>query len=429
MELYYSLSILIVIATLFAYLNKRFFGLPSSIGIMMITIIFSLILIFSKRISDIPLHDLESVIKNVDFSQMLMGCMLNFLLFAGAIRIDLKSLKEEKFMILVLASLSVIISTLVVGFALYYILVFALPILHVNQEVSLVYCLLFGALISPTDAVAALDILKGVKISEKIKARISGESLFNDGVAVVLFTLFLHMTSLGDAVDISFLSVSKMFLREVLGGVGLGLALGWLGWYGIKTANDYKITALLTLSIVMGGYIIVEFLNISGPLTMVIAGLYIGYQRGIASQKYNFKINTNVENFWDILDTILNAFLFMFMGFEILLITDLKVYWILGAICVFLVVVARYISIKLPLLVIPFKQKPKRSSVLILVWGGLRGGVSIALSLSLPPSDYREMIIAITYFVVIFSVVIQGLSIGRLANRLAHIESKQKMMP
>lgn len=426
MELYFSLSILIVIATLFAYVNKRFFKLPSSIGIMVITIIFSLILIFSKRISNIPLDDINHIIRNVNFSEILMGCMLNFLLFAGAIRINLKSLKEEKFMILILASLSVIISTLVVGFGLYYILSFIFPLLHIDQEVSLIYCLLFGALISPTDAVAALDILKGINISEKIKARISGESLFNDGVAVVLFILFLHMTQSTNPGDISFVSILEVLAREVLGGVGLGFILGWLGWHGIRTANDYKITVLITLSIVMGGYLIANLLNISGPLTMVISGLFIGYQRGIATQKYNFKVNTNVENFWDVLDTILNAFLFMFMGFEILLIADLKYYWMVGAISILVVIVARYISIKLPISIIPFRQKSTKSSILILVWGGLRGGVSIALSLSLPPSDYREIIIATTYFVVVFSVIVQGLSIGKLADRLTASEQKKE---
>lgn len=424
MELYFSLSILIVIGTLFAYLNKRFIKLPSSIGIMAITIVFSLVLIFSARFSNIPLQEINHLIRNVNFSEMLMGCMLNFLLFSGAIRMDLKALKEEKLMILILASLSVIISTLVVGFALYYILSFAFPLLNIHQDVSLVYCLLFGALISPTDAVAVMDILKGASISEKVKARISGESLFNDGISVVLFTLFLHMTQSDSAAEVSFVSISELLVKEVVGGVGLGLILGWIGWYGIRTAHDYKITVLITLSIVMGGYIIVNLLDFSGPLTMVTSGLLIGYQRGIAPQKYNMKINNNVENFWDVLDTILNAFLFMFMGFEILLITDLKYYWMVGVLSIFVVIIARYISIRLPISIIPFKQKTTKSSLLILVWGGLRGGVSIALALSLPPSEYREIIIATTYFVVVFSVIVQGLSIGKLANHIAQSEKK-----
>lgn len=426
MELYFSLSILIVVATFFAYLNKRFIKLPFSIGIMVITILFSLFLVFSKRFSSVPLDDINHIIRNVDFSELLMGCMLNFLLFAGAIRMDLKSLKEEKIMIIILASLSVLISTLVVGCVLYYVLSFAFPLLHIHQDVSLVYCLLFGALISPTDAVAAMDILKNVDIPERIKARISGESLFNDGMSVVLFTLFLHMTESSIHAEVSFVSISTMLAQEVLGGIGLGLILGWLGWYGIRTGDDYKITVLITLSIVMGGYIVVELLSFSGPLTMVTAGLLIGYQRRIAPQKYNLKINTNVENFWDVLDTILNAFLFMFMGFEILLISDLKYYWMVGAFSIIVVIIARYVSIRLPILVMPFKEKTSRSSMLILVWGGLRGGVSIALALSLPPSDYREIIIATTYFVVVFSVIVQGLSIGKLANQMAISESKKK---
>lgn len=426
MQLYYSICVLIVIASLFAYLNKRFIKLPSSIGIMVITIVFSMLIVATSRISETPMDKVESVLRHVDFSDILMTCMLNFLLFAGAIRIDLKRIKEEKLMIVILSSLSVVISSLVVGFAMYYGLKFGGNFLHLDIQVPLIYCLLFGALISPTDAVAVLEILKNTKISERNQIRISGESLFNDGVSVVLYTFFLHLSLQPSHMDISWEPVVAMLGQEIFGGIALGLLLGWIGWYGIRTACDYKITVLITLSIVMGGYLVVKLLDISAPLTMVTAGLFIGYQRGVGYTKSSFKANTNVDNFWSLLDTILNAFLFMFMGFEILVIDDLSYYWMIGLLAIFVVILARYISIVIPVKIIPFKSKVDSNSIFLLVWGGLRGGISVALSLSLPQSEYREFIIAVTYIVVVFSVIVQGLSLSPISRRMGQTQDATK---
>lgn len=420
MEIYYSFSILVVIATLFAYLNKRFIKLPSTIGIMVITIIFSIGLVAMGRYSEKPLDNIYDILKNIDFTQMLMDCMLNFLLFAGAIRINLDDLKEEKGSILVFSTLSVIVSTFLIGFILYYFLNFLFPIIHIHIHVSLIYCLLFGALISPTDAVAALSILKDTQVSKKLQAKVAGESLFNDGVSVILFTIILGITEGLESVDLTAATISWLLVKEVAGGLLMGVILGYIGWYGIRTADDYKISVLITLSIVLGGYLIAEALDISDPLTMVAAGLFLGYRRQNAgkSSKNKIIINKSVENFWDLLDDIFNAFLFMFIGFEVLLITNLSKYWPIGILCIPVVLLARYISIRIPTLLIPLKEKMSRSTVILLVWGGLRGGVSIALAISLPPSNYRSVIIAATYFVVIFSIIVQGISIGPLAKRI-----------
>ena len=429
MHLYLSISVLIVIATIFAYLNKCYIKLPSSVGIMVITIVFSIIMVVSSRISEAPIDEIEKIIKNVNFSDLLMSCMLNFLLFAGAISIDLKKIKEDKLMILLLSSFSVIISSLVMGFSLFFIVKYGAYFLGFQFHLPLIFCLLFGALISPTDAVAVLEILKNTKISEKIKTRIAGESLFNDGFSVVLYTFFLHMSMQSESADFSNIQwtpVVKMLFREIFGGVAFGLFIGWIGWYGMRKATDFKISVLITLSIVMGGYVVVRYLDISAPLTMVVAGLSIGYHRSVGYNKTNFVANNNVENFWSLLDTIFNSLLFMFIGFEILLIEHLRDYWILGIVSIIVAVGARYISIVIPAAIIPFKQKMSPGSTILLVWGGLRGGISIALSLSLPPSEYREPIIAITYIVVIFSVVVQGLTLGSLSQRIAARNSAAK---
>lgn len=420
MEIYYSFSILVVIATLFAYLNKRFMKLPSTIGIMVITIIFSICLVAIGRYNEEPLNNVYNILKNIDFTQMLMDCMLNFLLFAGAIRINLNDLKKEKGSILIFSTLSVVISTFIIGFVLYYVLNFIFPLLHVHLHVPLIYCLLFGALISPTDAVAALSILKNTQVSQKLQAKVAGESLFNDGVSVILFTVILGITEGMNSSELSAASISGLLVKEVVGGLAVGGILGYIGWYAMRTADDYKISVLITLSIVLGGYLIAESTDISDPLTMVAAGLFLGYRRQNASKsaKKTITINASVENFWDLLDDIFNAFLFMFIGFEVLLISNLDKYWPIGLLCIPIVLFARYVSIRIPTIILPLKERILRPSVLLLVWGGLRGGVSIALALSLPPSNYRSIIIAATYCVVIFSIVIQGLSIGALAKRI-----------
>lgn len=420
MEIYYSFSILIVIATLFAYINNRFLKLPSTIGIMVITILFSIGLVIVGQFTEEPLDNIYHLIKHINFTQVLMGGMLNFLLFAGAIHISIEDLRQEKMPIIVFSTLSVIISTFVVGFALYYLLNLVLPLMHFHHEIPLIYCLLFGALISPTDPVAVLGILKEAKVSKQLESKVAGESLFNDGVAVVLFTLLFNIARGIEAVDLSIGSVSWLLVKEVVGGLGVGMGLGILAWYGIRTANDYKISVLITLSVVMGGYLIATAMDISGPLTMVAAGLYIGNKRRKSTQDTNskFKLNSNVDNFWELLDEILNAVLFLFIGFEILLIPDLNKYWAMGLICIVVVLFARYISIRIPTVLIPFEEKFSRGTLIILVWGGLRGGVSIALALSLPDSPYRNIIIAATYFVVVFSIVVQGLSIGKITKRI-----------
>ncbi|MBD8388308.1 sodium:proton antiporter [Dysgonomonas sp. BGC7] len=419
MDFYYSLSVLIIIATVFSYINVRFLKLPSTIGVMVIAILVSLgVVIVSRLTTTRPLHDLSVLISHIDFTQMLMGGMLNFLLFAGAININLKDLKEEKLPVIVFSSLSVIISTFVIGFALYYILGLLLPLIHIHHKMPLIYCLLFGALISPTDAVAALGILKEIKVSKPLETKVAGESLFNDGVAVVTFSIIYNIAMGQETMaDLTFFSVSWLLVKETAGGIIVGLLLGQLGSYAMRTAKNYKLSVLITLSIVMGGYIVSQAMGISGPLTMVSAGLIIGdSRRKILSKTPGERGYLGI--FWELIDEILNAVLFLFIGFELLLIPDIGHYWVLGVTCIVVVLFARYISIRIPTMLIPFNEKFTKGTITILVWGGLRGGVSIALALSIANGPYKEAIIAATYFVVIFSIIVQGLSISKLAHRI-----------
>lgn len=419
MSLFYTLSILIIIATAFAYINARFLKLPSTIGIMAIAIVFSLALVVIGRIEPKPLAEIHQLLDSLDFTQLLMGGMLYFLLFAGAIQLNINDLKEEKLPIMVFSTLSVIISTFVVGYGLYFILHYLLPLVGIVTPISLIYCLLFGALISPTDPIAVLSILKQAKVSKALETKVTGESLFNDGMAVIAFTLIYNIAQGTEQVsDITFGFITWMLVKEIAGGILVGMALGYLAFQGMVRTGDPKLSVLLTLSVVIGGYIISQAMEISGPLTMVSAGLVIGNANRKYSEIKHIE-NNFLRTFWELTDEILNAVLFLLIGFEVILIPSLHNYWISGIVGIFIVLFARYISIKLPTLIIPFKEKFSKGTMLILVWGGLRGGVSIALALSIAADmNQRNIIVSITYFVVVFSIIVQGLSIGKMAKKI-----------
>ncbi|QYN50414.1 sodium:proton antiporter [Apibacter sp. ESL0404] len=417
MELYYSFSILIILAAIFSYINVRFLKFPSTIGIMIIALIMSIILVLLGSLTSKPLNDIASLIKEFDFTEILMGCMLNFLLFAGAIHINMSDLKEQRLPVIIFSTLGVIISAIVVGVGLYYTSNYLLPIINVHTEIPLIYCLLFGALISPTDPIAVLSILKQANVSKSLETKIAGESLLNDGVAVVLFAVLANLAYNPVVVatgrmDLSFAHIFDLFLREAVGGLLLGAALGYLAAYAIRTSHDYKVSVLITLAVVMGGYLIASSLHTSAPLAMVGAGLIIGESR----RRLGTSKKSSVGTFWELIDEVMNAILFLFMGFQLLLIDDLIHYWLLGIICIIIVLFARFISIKIPTMIIPFKEKFSKGTIAVLVWGGLRGGVSIALALSVPESDYKETIIAVTYVVVVFSILVQGLTVGKVAK-------------
>lgn len=407
MELYYSLSVLIVLASFFAYFNVRFLKLPSTIGVMILAMAVSIFLVLFGKTFPNTLNHISTLIHGFDFTELLMGAMLNFLLFAGAVHINLKDLREQRGPIMVFSTLSVVISTLAVGTLLYFIL----PFLGVT--LPYMYCLLFGSLISPTDPVAVLSILKKAGVKKSLETKIAGESLFNDGVAVVVFAVILQLAQEGPNPTVSY--AIWLLIKEAGGGFLLGIALGIGASRAMRKIDDYKVSVLITLSVVMGGYLIARELHISGPLTMVFAGLIIGnFKKRFAMSPVT---KDYLDKFWELNDEILNAILFLFIGFNLLVIKDINNYWLPGLACIILVLFSRYVSIWLPTKFIKFREKFSKGTIKVLVWGGLRGGVSIALALSINDGPYKDIIIAITYFVVVFSIVVQGLTIGKVASK------------
>lgn len=420
MELYYSFSALIVLASIFSYLNYRFLKLPSTIGIMVIAIVVSIFLVsFGETVLPRTFGHLHNLMTGIDFTEVLMGAMLNFLLFAGGIHINIDDLKEQFVPVVIFSTAGVVISTFVVGFGMYYLL----PLVGIS--LPFIYCLLFGALISPTDPVAVLSILKQANVSKSLETKVAGESLFNDGMAVVVFTVVLQL-AIGNAVDLNIESIGLLLLKEAGGGLLLGVVLGWITSRLMREVDDYIISVLVTLSVVMGGYLLARQMHISGPLTMVAAGLFMGnfnvkFKMKSVTQDYLIK-------FWELIDEILNAVLFLFIGFELLMIKDLSHYMIPGLVAIAVVLLARFISIWGPTKFMSFRTRFSPQTVKVLVWGGIRGGVSIALALSIPKNENSTIVLSITYCVVVFSIIVQGLTIAKVANpkKIAKEEEEQE---
>ncbi|MET3034732.1 sodium:proton antiporter [Chryseobacterium sp. NRRL B-14859] len=419
MELYYSFSALIVLASIFAYLNYRFLKLPSTIGIMVIAIVVSIFLVlFGETVLPRTFGHLHNLMSSIDFTEVLMGAMLNFLLFAGGIHININDLKEQFRPVVIFSTVGVVISTFVVGFGMFYFLPF------VGIQLPFIYCLVFGALISPTDPVAVLSVLKQAKVSKSLETKVAGESLFNDGMAVVVFTVVMQL-AIGKEVDLGIENIGLLLLHEAGGGLLLGVLLGWVTSRLMREVDDYIISVLVTLSVVMGGYLIARQMHISGPLTMVAAGLFMG------NFNRNFKMKSVTQDylikFWELIDEILNAVLFLFIGFELLMIKDLKHFMIPGLVAIIVVLLARFVSIWAPTKFMSLRRTFSPETVKVLVWGGIRGGVSIALAMSIPKSEYSEIILSITYCVVVFSIIVQGLTIAKVANpkQIAEEEEQQ----
>jgi len=408
MNVQYVVTIVIVLATVIAVLNHRFLKLPTSIGVMVIAIIVSLLLMLTSDIFPKVFDGVTALMGSVDFSEVFIGTILNFLLFAGTIQIRIKDLRSQQLPVMLFSTLGVLISSFAIAGIMYVIL----PLLKL--PVPFLQCLLFGALISPTDPISVLAILREANISKSLEIKIAGESLFNDGVALVVFFTTLHALH-NPGHGTSFGEILKIFSVEALGGLLLGVALGFVGLRVLKNVNDYKIEVMITLAIVLGGYTLARSLHISEPLTMVAAGIFIGnYGKAYAMSDVS---GDYMDKFWELIDEILNIILFVMMGFELLLITHFSNYWVAGLIAIPVVLLGRFISIWASSMLIRLKQDISLPTIGFLTWGGLRGGISIALALTLNQQHHGHLFVVVTYFVVVFSVVVQGLSIEKIAAR------------
>lgn len=398
----------LVLTALLSYLNHRFVRLPTTIGVMVIALALSLgaVALNSLGISQELKAYEQALLRSVDFSHVLMQGMLSLLLFAGALHVDLSELKDYRWQVAVLAIAGTVCSALVVGYGLWWLL----PL--TGLQVPLIDCLLFGALISPTDPIAVMGILRSSGAPKNLELVIAGESLFNDGVGVVLFSVLVGL-AVGTAPTVGM--VGHLVLQEVAGGLLFGFVLGYLTFVLLRSVDNYQVEVLLTLASVMGGYALASHLHVSGPLAMVVNGLFIGNRgRALAMSDTTRRY---VDMFWELLDEILNAVLFVLIGLEFVLIDFEPRLLMAGALAISVTLAARWLTVGAPVACMPAWFKLPRGASSVLTWGGLRGGISVALALSLPPTTARDSLLALTYCVVVFSILVQGTSIGALCRR------------
>lgn len=417
-----SLSILEISATflsitaLLTYVNHRFIGLPTTIGVMVISILLSIAAIFLGFLGFNQLIDYEvSLLDQLDFTEVLLDGMLSMLLFAGALHINISDLRRYKLPIGILACLGTIISAVLIASAIYFMLPlfgFGLPF---------IWCLLFGALISPTDPIAVMGILASAGAPKSLETVIAGESLFNDGIGVVIFVLLLGILSSGDIPTVNY--VAHTLAVEAGGGIIFGIVLGAMLYYLLKSIDSYQEEVLLTLAGVIGGYALASHWHLSGPLAMVMMGLMVGNRgRQLAMSD---KTRHYVDLFWELVDEILNAILFVLIGLEVVMIAYSGNLFIAAGLTIIIALIARFVVVGMTTKTFSRQLELPSGAWKVLTWGGLRGGISVALVLQLPAGEYRDILLALTYAVVVFSILVQGLSIGRVAKTLKPSKYKE----
>ena len=421
MDYFLIITILVTLSAVFGYINVRFFKLPNSIGLMFITILFTLAIFLISFIDDTLLQAEIDIINQIDFETVLLDVMLSFLLFAGALHTNFERLKVQRWPILAFSTLGVLVSTFLVGTALYYILYF----LQLNVEY--IYCLLFGALISPTDPIAVLGILKQAGVAKILETKIVGESLFNDGVGVVVFLTIYQIASVGGA-NIEPLHIFELFGEEVIGGIVLGMIIGYITYRLMKSIDDYDIEVIITLAAVMLGTAIAQKFHFSAPLAMVTAGLIVGNDT-VRASTMSETTEIYVDKFWELVDILLNTILFVLIGMEMLVLTFKGQYIWAGLIAIPVILLCRYLSLLIPINFFKNRLNFVPNTNLVMTWGGLRGGISIALALSLTDEMHRELFLVITYVVVVFSILVQGLTVGKLVKKLGAEEVNSDVNP
>ena len=414
MSIFSISAILVGLTALFGYINHRFLRLPHTIGLVVIALAASLSIIGFDLIQP-SVHIAQrvtGVLRQIDFNETLMHGMLSFLLFAGALHADFSAFKTRRLTIGVMAVLGTLISTFVVGTMMWFLMgVFGIGI-------PFIWALVFGALISPTDPVAVLSLFKTVDVPDTLQAKMTGESLFNDGVGVVLFTVVVAIALAGgeDGGGMGAVDIIELFLTEAGGGAVLGLAAGYLGYRAMYGIDEPSLEVLITLALVMVTYALALALHMSGPIAMVVAGLFIG-NRGV---KYAMSERTRdyVLTFWTLIDEILNSVLFLLIGLEVLVVAESIDHLEVALLAIPVTLVARTLSVSIPIAILSRWETFTKGAVPVLIWGGLRGGIAVALALSLPDVEYKATILSITYGVVLFSIIVQGLTVKPLVERM-----------
>ncbi|MHC5082128.1 MAG: cation:proton antiporter [Planctomycetota bacterium] len=406
MDLFNIIAVLITLAAVFSFVNYRFIRLPRQIGLVIISFLLALILMVLAKLG--LTTGIEDALGLFKFNDTVLIGMLSFLLFAGALHVDLNDLLGKVVEISIFATVGVLCSTFLIGTAFYFILQ------GLGPAVPYVYCLLFGALISPTDPIAVMGILRKAGTPKSLEIKITGESLFNDGFGVVIFFTLLSLVGggHGEAHGFSAAGVGILLLKEVGGGAVLGLGTGWLVFQALKRVDDYAVEIIITLALVTGTYAVALNLHASGPIAIVLAGLMIGnHGRRLAMSD---KTREHLDTFWELIDEILNAVLFVLIGLEILVVSLTGRTLLLGLIAIPVALLARCVSVGIPVSLLRGIRTYSPNIIRILTWGGLRGGISVALALSLPPGRERDIFLTMTYAVVLFSLVVQGLTIRYL---------------
>jgi CPA1 family monovalent cation:H+ antiporter len=428
-------STVVVLSAICGYINVRFLKLPNSIGLMIVSIAATFLLAASSWIDPAPFDAVQAWVRTIDFEHVLLDILLAFLLFAGALHTNFEQLHRYRWPVFVFATIGVLVSTAIVAGLMYWVLGW------IGLRIPFLHCLLFGALISPTDPIAVMGILRKAKVPKSLEIKIVGESLFNDGVGVVVFLTILSivraagqgtgaetewMPEAGEhalhSADASWLAVVQLLSQEVLGGLALGLALGWITYKLMKSIDDYEIEVIITLACVMGGNSLAHYWHVSAPLAMVVAGLFVGNDivRGSAMSRVTEQY---VDKFWELTDVMLNVVLFVMIGLEVLILNMAQETLWATACAIGIVLLARFVSLIVPVQFFRRRLEFSPYATTLMTWGGLRGGISIALALSLPPTANRDLFLTVTYGVVVFSIIVQGLSIGRLAQRLLKINA------
>ncbi|MDF1814249.1 MAG: sodium:proton antiporter [Verrucomicrobiales bacterium] len=408
MSIFELTALVLTISAVLGFINQRFFKLPTTIGIMLISLGFSLVLVLLGQFVPSIAKGASTIVNQIDFREALLDVMLSYLLFAGALHVNLMDLAKQRRIIALMATIGVVVSTFLIGGFVWLLL----PVFGI--EVKFLYCLLFGSLISPTDPVAVLGIMKKAGVNKELETKITGESLFNDGIGVVVFLAILGIAT-GEH-HLSAGHIAHLFAVEALGGVIFGVILGGIGYYMLKTINNYQIEVLITLAMVTGGYALALAIHVSGPLAMVVAGLMIGNQgRALAMSDQTRK---HLDLFWELVDEILNALLFALIGLELIVVAQgfQGSWFFIGILSIIIVLLCRFVAVSIPVYSLKPFRKFSEGAVRMLTWGGLRGGISIALALALPKDmgETRDLFLTMTYFVVIFSIAAQGLTVGRL---------------